>query len=150
WWFEASAQHRINQNIAFQRFVILQIACGSGDAHRYPHRESLEHLRRVAAQFRGLGQEQSFDCFATLMQLAGGNKSVPPVIALAAYQPKAFCLWVMLHGKARHGGAGILHERERRHTEALAGNAINLSHFSRADDLHGWILKEKALRKWEG
>ena len=73
------------------------------------------------------------------MQSPRRHESVAAIVSLAAKNHDAHRRGVMREHIIRDGCAGIFHQRERRHAEALAGGAIDGSHFRRADNLHDWI-----------
>ena len=70
------------------------------------------------------------------MQLASAYESVSAVVALSADHANALRIRIASEHELRNRGASVLHEGERRHSEALAADAIDLAHFGGADDLH--------------
>src|SRR6476661_202938 len=69
------------------------------------------------------------------MQLAGGDESIAPIIALAADHAHGIEIKVPL-GKFRHCAACILHQCERWNAVLLRGKAVDLTHFGGGNDLH--------------
>src|SRR6476646_5957546 len=107
---ETRAENRINNQLGIQRsfnFSLLEIFF-FGDPERL-HGNLLEHLRGVTTQLvSSFGQNDDRDFLACFIQLAGGDESIAPVIALAADHAHGIEIKVPL-GKFCHCAAGILH-----------------------------------------
>src|SRR5580700_9304251 len=95
-----------------------------------------EHDCGVAAQFDWVRQQNHLYLFPLLVQAACRDKSVAPVVTLPTENYHATRFAVMRQNVISNRGARILHERERWHAEALAGGAVNGSHFFCTNDFH--------------
>ena len=99
-------------------------------------RQSLEHRRSIALEFAGIGQQQNGNLHPGLVQLARGDKAIAAIVPLAADDADAFGAEVASQDEIGDRRPGVLHQRERRDAEALAGGAVDLAHFGGSDDLH--------------
>ncbi len=73
---------------------------------------------------------------ARFMQLACDDESVAAVVAFAADDAECFGRGIRQQSEFCHCRSSVLHQRERRHAEAFAGDAIDLAHFGGGDDFH--------------
>src|ERR1700735_3204445 len=98
-----------------------------------------KHDRSITSQIVRVRQQYYLNLLPLFTQSPRRHESIAAIISLAAKNHDAHRRGVMQEHIIRDGCARIFHQRERRHAEALAGSAINSSHFGRADNLHDWI-----------
>ncbi len=99
-------------------------------------RQLPKHDRRIAPHIGRVRQQDDLHFLPLLMQPSRRHKAIAAVIPLAAENHDAPGRSMMREHIIRHGRARILHQRERRHAEALAGGAINGSHLFCGNDFH--------------
>src|ERR1700685_2862384 len=92
-------------------------------------RKFAEHHCGIATQLDRIRQQNHLYFFPLLMQAARGDESVTSVVAFAAKDHDTTHFPVMRQNIVSHRSTSIFHERERWHAEALAGGAVNGSHF---------------------
>ena len=103
-------------------------------------RQLAKHDCGITPQIGRVRQQDNLNFLPPFMQPPPGHESISSIISLAAENYDALRRSVMLQHIFRDGRAGIFHQRKRRHAEALAGGAVNPSHFFCADNLHNRIV----------
>lgn len=115
--------------------------------HDGSKRQALEHGQGVAAQIGRRGEQQDLDHAPRAMQLARDHKAVATVVTLATNHRDAIRVAVLFQNELRDGRAGVLHQRERGHTEAFGRGAVDLPHLRRSGDLHIRSVAESSRRR---
>ena len=95
-----------------------------------------KHERCIAPQLVGIGEKDDLHCLSLLMQAARGDETIPAVVPFAAKNDNPLRRRMVRKHVVRDRSPRVLHQGERGNAIALAGSAVDRTHFRRGYDLH--------------
>src|SRR5580658_7758755 len=109
------------------------------------HRQPAIHCCGVAFQLRRISQQNHLHRFGFFTQDSRCDKPIAAVVPLAAKDNNLFGAPIRSQHMLGNSRASVLHQRERSHAKALAGDAIDGAHFCCGNDFHKSVVGRSSL-----